>query len=362
MISGVLAVAPVEPEPVGDNAQPDIEPELEPEPIEARLVVVAPSESQWRSAVDAHLAGFPIEVVVAPPRPGTSMRERYERGLVLAEQHDAVGVLWIESDDDAFHLYVVRPEVRVVYVRTVDIAPEAPQAALEAVGVVTAATVGALIAGSAIAMEPTVIPEDPAPEPEPEPEPEREPKPEPEPEPRVGRFVLSAGYQGTTFVQERPWQSGGAVEAGWIWPFGLHVGAGLAFMQRVEARADTAAVTLARHPVHLAVGYGRRWGRVWLRGDGLLIVDPAERTASVADPDQMLAVEPRRVRTTVALAPRIRLGVALVWRLEAYAAVATEFWLSRARYAVELTPGARTVVVTPRWVRVSPQLGIAVRL
>lgn len=329
-----------------------------------RIVLVAPADGHWRAAVDAHLSGLPVELVEVHAPPASSPLARYDQGTALAQTHDALGVLWVEERDGAYLISVVRPEVRAIYSRRVDIEPDAPQAALEAVGLVSAASLSALLAGTALTMDPTIVPK--APEPEPEPSPDTKPVPESPPDeappPRErGRLVLGLGYAGTTFVREQPWQSGITGEAGWQWPFGMHVGAGFTFTQALEAPTGPATLRVQRRPAHLAIGFAYPWRDLWLQADALLIVDATTRTASADAESAGVRTAARRVRTRLAFAPRVRLGIVLGWRVEAFVSAAAEVWPSRVQYAVDV-PGDEIVVATPRWVRFTTTAGIAVRL
>ena len=59
---------------------------------------------------------------------------------------------------------------------------------------------------------------------------------------------------------------------------------------------------------------------------------------------------------------RARASVVAVWRLEIFAALGLEVWLSQVRYAVEDRTGAVETVLSPRRVRAIVAAGVAVRL
>jgi hypothetical protein len=165
---------------------------------------------------------------------------------------------------------------------------------------------------------------------------------------------------GTSFAREVAWQSGVGFGFGWVWPFGLHLGADYTLMQRVRADATGSAIVVARHPVAGAVGYSWRYRSLYVDGDAVVILDYATRHgSSTADG---LSAAPDRGRFTVGLGPRARVALIAVWRLEVFAQVGVEFWLSRVRYAVQTASGATREVLSPRRVRATAGAGLAVRL
>lgn len=334
------------------------------EPTIALVAVDTPDAAERAEAVSAHLHGS-VAVVVSDARPrGDEPRAWYELAVREAERAKAFAVLWVVADTDGqLVLSVVRPGVHEIRWRRIAVDPAAPSAGLEALGVVARATTNALLSDGALQMETTAI-DAPAPAAAPPTPPTAKPEPEPKPtppEPRErGRGLLAIGYVGTSYAPEVPWQSGMGFEGGWAWPFGLHATLGYTLYQRVRAESAVGRVEVVRNPITALLGYHRRWRALGYGGDAGVIVDIAKRRASSSASG--VAAADDRVHASTALALRARGSVVAVWRLEVFAAIGLEVWLSKIEYAVESPTGDTDVVLAPHRVRATATAGLALRL
>jgi hypothetical protein len=333
---------------------------------ELRIVLLVPThgeEAARADAIAAHLSGLPVEVAVVQIEAlGGELSTKHAEAERIATVHDAAAVLWVESPrTGTLELQLVRPGRREVLHRAVSTDPDAPEAGLEALGVVARSVTAALLADHPIEMEVIALPDEPKPaapatvEPLPP-----APAPAPAPARTRGRARIALGYVGTSYAREIAWQSGVDFAAAWVWPFGLHVGAGYGLMQRARADAGSAAIEVTRHPISATVGYGHRWRSLFFEGEAVAILDYATRSGSTTAGE--LAPARDRGHTTFALGPRGRLAVVAAWRVEVYVQVGMEVWLGRIRYAVQTPEGATAVVLQPRRVRAHTGAGIAVRL
>jgi hypothetical protein len=128
----------------------------------------------------------------------------------------------------------------------------------------------------------------------------------------------------------------------------------------VRADEAGAAIEVTRHPIAAAVGYGHRFGSLYVEGEAVAIVDYAIRRATSSAPG--LTSAPDRGRVTFGLGPRGRVAVVAAWRVELFVQVGVEFWLAAVRYAVETGAADGPVVLQPRRVRAHTGAGIAVRI
>ncbi len=327
------------------------------------LVVEGTDDVERAEAIEAHLSGLDVGVeTVAIDEIRGELVAKHAIAEGAARARDALGAFWVESPrKGTLELYLVQPGRREVMRREISLDPRAPQASVEAVGIVARSITSALASGMSVEMEAIPLPEpQPAPEPEPAPAPKPAPAPPPDTPRERGRARLAVGYVGTSYAREVAWQSGLGLGAGWVWPFGLHVAAEYAVMQRVRAVETGAAIVVARHPIAAAVGWGHRFGSVFVEGEAVAILDYAVRRSTSGG--DLLAPAPDRGRVTFGLGPRGRLAVVAAWRVELYLQVGVEFWLSTVRYAIQRPDGSLPVVLQPRRVRAHTGAGVAVRI
>lgn len=189
------------------------------------------------------------------------------QALSHSRSKPTLAVFWFEARADVVAIYLYAPQSHAVYVREVARSSEA--AMVEAVGLITASTAGALRSGETLAMrkiseeewsalqaEPK--PMDPAEPPPTEPEPEVPPESDPVLEaPRdVLKLELGAGYRGASFNTQAPWQHGVAGRFAALLGDGVLVEVGYAWMAPAEIGGG-AELELTRHEPEVAAGW--RW-------------------------------------------------------------------------------------------------------
>lgn len=356
LVAAVLAASmrgPEEPPPAEAAAE-----EAEPQ-TETRIVLLAipgTDDAARTEAIAAHLSG--LDVVVDTIEIDAMRGELVAKHALAdgaARARGAIAAYWVESPRaGTLELYVVQPGRRAVLRREVSLDPDAPEASIEALGVVARSITSALVADADPDMESIPLPEPvaaPAPEPEPAP---------PPPERTRGRARLALGYVGTSYAKQLAWQSGLGFSAGWVWPFGLHLAADYTLMQRVRSTGDASSIVITRHPIAAAIGYGHRFRSLYVEGEAVATLDYAVRRGTSSSP--VLSPAPDRGHTTFGLGPRGRLAVIAGWRVELYLQAGVEFWLSTVRYAVESAAGQTDVLLQPRRVRAHTGAGVAVRI
>ena len=294
----------------------------------------------------------------------------------LVAKHGGVAVLWVEEGSDAYHVYVVRPFETALYWTSVSIERSARPASHARLHRRLASIAEALrtdpnAAGDRLPMERLDLDgqEEPAwrnlpiatlhalaPTDEPEPP----PVPASPEAPERGTLRLSAAYAGTTFARSPAWQSGLALEAGWVTRPGAMVEVGYTAYQRVAVPLPGRVLELIRHPVHFGLGYELELER-WLLGlDGTFIVDVTERTDWRTTGGELHG--DRRLSAGFAIAPRGRVGFSATERLELFTMLTGELWLRTVEYRVPVELGGSRVVFRSHRARATPSLGFALRL
>ena len=342
---------------------------------EPRLLIVGLRRSDWWAAFDASaFEGFDARRTPIDSVGGHSLEGRLEASRELVAKHGGVAVVWIEEGTDAYHVYVVRPFEAALYWDSVPIERTARPQSHARLQRRLSLIAEAIRADGRLPMERLDFDalEEPAPwrrlpistlrslTPTAEAEAEAEPVASPRAPRERGELRLSAAYAGTTFARSPAWQSGIALQAGWVTRPGLMFGVGYTAYQRVAVPLPGRVLELIRHPVHVGVGYEFALDR-WLFGvDGTLIVDVTERTDWRATP--MGLDDDRRVAAGFAVAPRGRVGFAATERVEVFTALSAELWLRTIEYRLPLPLGGSRVVFGTQRARATPTAGVALRL
>jgi|GEM_PF-5309974 len=173
-----------------------------------------------------------------------TLRPQLAWARVLADQHDADAVLWLEMTSGDFLLYLVEPTQGRLMMRTVARNHASRIATFESLGIIVRSVVTALAAGQKIGMVPVDF--------------ER-------PEPRVvepaasragwPRLRLTTGYAGNSFATSIPWQHGIEITADWRVRPPLYLGAGYRGVFPSRFRSDEVEIELQRNPINLHIGY-----------------------------------------------------------------------------------------------------------
>ena len=176
------------------------------------LVVLQPRTSALvQQAVDAASASLrrqDVQLQIVPQTATTTVADK----RALATRHHARGVFWFREDGREIEVFLATPDA--VFVRRIEIDPEAAQASVDATWHIVQSSSSALAIGQRVAME-EVKEEPPADASATSPEPAVAPRSPGEPPARAeasaARFALSAGYLGESFATAVPWQSGASL-------------------------------------------------------------------------------------------------------------------------------------------------------
>lgn len=297
-----------------------------------------------------------------------TLEDRHAAAQRLVARHGGTAVLWIEEGSTNFFFYLVRPFEAAVYQRSVPVVPRDRKRSLASLHRVSEELAAAVdqeqplpmtrvpLTPSAVVAQET----EPVSCPRPQVASTKPPAPPDKGTPERGEARLALAYSGTTYARDKAWLDGVSFSAGWTWPKGPHVELGYTAYRRALFQTHDGLLELARHPVHAAFGYDQRWRRVRVGAEGLLLVDPTVRRDYV--PTQLSPVWRPQTVTSLAFAPRGRIGFIAGANVELFASVAAEFWVQRTTYRASAEPEASEIIVAPGWARATPSAGLALRL
>jgi hypothetical protein len=294
----VVAVAAIVPrggtvraeEPDTSQSAPAIVVTFDPNAVEEERVV---------AAVKAHLSGLPVRVLVKPVVRTGSLGRNVATAGALATASGALGTSSIEvGDDGAFLIFFTEPGGASTLIRRLPPSDEGIRVTVEEASIVVRSLVLALLEGRRIGM---ANPAD-APARSERPQAVRPPRekrrdrasPPPKRSTRPGSSAarpattedapaenapaasvedalggtagdespsarrsaaVTAAYAGTHFATNMTWQSGFTPGVRWTALRWLYVAGRYTFFPKLEGGTNDTAVSIARHPVELAVGY-----------------------------------------------------------------------------------------------------------
>lgn len=357
--------------PIAVDASPESPGAVETVADAPRLLVVGLRRSDWWSTFDhSAFEGFDVHRIPTDTVGGHSLDCRVDASRQLVAKHGGVAVLWVEEGSDAYHVYVVRPFETALYWTSVSIERTARPASHARLHRRLASVAEAIRTDDRLPMERLDLDDDEPPAwrslpiatlhslaPTEEPE---APPPVRSESPERGTLRLAAAYAGTTFARSPAWQSGLALEAGWVTRPGAMIEVGYTAYQRVAVPLPDRVLELVRHPVHFGLGYELELDR-WLLGfNGTFIVDVTERTDWRSTAGDLH--RDRRLSTGFAVAPRGRVGFAATERIEVFTMLTAELWLRTVEYRVPVELGRSRLVFASHRARATPTAGLAFRL
>lgn len=333
---------------------------MDPSAKETRiLVVLQPRTSALvQQAVDAASASLrrqDVQLQVVPQTATTTVADK----RALAKRHDARGVFWFREDGREIEVFLATPDA--VFVRRIEVDPEAAQASVDSTWHIVQSSSSALAIGQRVAME--EVKEEPPAEtsataPEPAAAPRRPGEPPARAEASAARFALCAGYLGESFATAVPWQSGASL--GLLVDAGERVRVGIGYGVLAPWRAGDPPVRL-RHQITLHAGVHRGFGPR---------VDLGVRLAGTAELVHWRATqgaESRGVRPIATIGPDATMELSIARGLFAWFALGGSAVINRFAF-VECADGPapcegdrRRVVLAPWWVRPRAQLGLGFR-
>ena len=255
-------------EPAGSAAHASVDEAVE--VSDAVLMLEAEPEAGFdggacMDATEAHGGGLGLVFERRALGPTSALSQ----ALLHSRSKPTLAVFWFEARADVVAIYLYAPQSHAVYVREVARSSEA--AMVEAVGLITASTAGALRSGETLAMrkiseqewaalqaepKPTGPVEPPLTDPGPEPEVPPESEPVLEAPRELLKLELGVGYRGASFNNQAPWQHGVAGRFAALLGDGVLVEVGYAWMAPVNI-GGVAELKLTRHEPEVAAGW--RW-------------------------------------------------------------------------------------------------------
>jgi hypothetical protein len=378
--------------PRGSTAHAD---ESEAPPAAAIVITFDPNavqEERVVAAVKAHLSGLPVRVLVRPLIRSGSVAQNVARAGALATASAALGTSSIEvGDDGAFLIYFTEPGGESTLIRRLPPNEEGARVTVEEASIVVRSLVLALLEGRRIGM---AKPQDRGAGPE------RPRKDQPRRETRKdGRSApseraappanvedppmvdspaedtpgsaageessrasgsesvvsVTAGYAGTHFATNTSWQSGFTPGFRWVAFRPVYVAARYTFFPKLEGGTKETAVSVARHPGELAVGYVGTT-RLAANAELGIVFDYTSRQTRSNGPG--FEPTPTSRRSTLAFGARAGASFAFVPAVELALRGGADFLVTRYAYVM---PDGRTVAA-PHGVRPRVDVELAASL
>lgn len=335
------------------------------EPTPPRTVVVrlADGQESLAEAIRAQLVSLPVELVIerGPLPRDLTVSARLTQALALGAQHTALLVYWVEPEaDNEWLLYAVDPREERLLVRPIDLDEVGRYGAVDVVAVIARDATEALLHGGRVelgAHTAEVTRPPPAPPPvEPPPAPATTPAPRPANEPPPSKVWLSVGYRGQHVAPELPWDSGIALQAAWMTPWGGLLGLEYFWLPPTRVAPSTSAwnpgvqFELERVPVSLWIGQRLELAPLSLEVT-LAATLELSRRAPVYAPAGFESLD-AKAGQRFALCPGIRLSWPAEGELGLFAAVDVAVYLKNFGYSIyfpdEGSAGRKEPLLTPR--------------
>jgi len=234
------------------------------------------------SAIENQISDLDARLEIEPLPASGQLGARLQAARTYAATHDAVGVFWLDVDDNGdLLLHLVDREGERMLVRRVQPSPDSDTAAVQTVAVIARGFTSAMLEGRSIGLYRVETQAEPASDDELPPlgattrTGQRGPG--------RGRFRIGAAYYGAHLAPQSDWvwQSGLAASLAWQWPVGVYAGLGYDFTQRFttitasEVAMNTLSSEVRRNPASAILGYQHGWPqhRIALDGELRFVVD-----------------------------------------------------------------------------------------
>lgn len=335
----------------------------------------------------------------------SELRNLIEKGKMMAEPHDAIGVFWLDANHgENWLLYLVDPAGERVLVRRAGAGLESLTATVEAVAVITRSSTKALLDGQTIGLRSSTMIDDgvdswtelqlqKTSEQQLREEIDESEKKEAmkqaasvdrkggekeggASEPKRERFRFAVAYRGTTFAQQDPWQSGISIWGGWITDIDIYVGLGYVWIpgtnvttildsnSSIESQTETNRLEfrIERNPFELFSGYQYRIGLFALEGELGIVFDSIYRRSQPVSEEQE-----QRLRGTgedsaiaIGLFMRGRAEYFLERHFAIFTGLGLEVFLRNFDYVADLEN--REMLLEPSPLRFNWEVGLAVHM
>jgi hypothetical protein len=274
------------------------------------------------------------------------LEERMSQAEVLAREHHAAGVFWIDARPSRrWFLYIMDRSGAHVVVRPLSVEGASMDAAIEAAALIAGSATDALLKQQSVEARLEAPPPAAAPEEE--------------------ALRLELGYSGTDFAPYVPWIHGLWVGASWLWPSGPYVGLSYVWSPPIRIDNEEVSFELARYPIWLQGGVRLKplpgfLPRLELGGELALGVEIRTRTTTDAIPQ--LASKDRSTRPTYLTSVRLVAEYRLTDWLAVVARVSPELTLNRFDYLKQPSDPGKSPLryLSPYELRFTAQLGLAI--
>jgi hypothetical protein len=324
-----------------------VPPELEPD-----------TRGALEDALATQLLALPVGLVIEVQDDSASaLEQRLDAMKQAATKHKAVAVFWLEvHGSERWFLYAVDAQVQRVVMRPLQ-TKAGSEATLDTVAVIVRATTDALLHGETLPESAAA----PAPATKP-----KTPWPVVTEQQKSSALRLAAGYFGTMFARQLPWQNGLEVKAEWIWPTGAYLGLGYTFFAAAEftepvppnfLQLTTISFAIERLPLALHAGLRFEVGSFTFAAElGAGIEARKRRTLAPSVPPTK-----DESRIVYSVCPRLESEYSITSWLRLYAGVGIDFELASYPYVFEVEAGKTPMtILKPFPVRPTFQAGIAI--
>jgi len=257
------------------------------------------AQKQAVAAIQAHVNGLPLTVVVTPVEHQESLDERLASSGALAASRHALGTFYIESlGDGSLQIFFTEAGGEATLIRRLRPNQQGLRVALEQAAIVVRSLVEALLEGGTVgianeadhpgaekaggvvsvnaAQTTAAAPESTESKGSKEVASENA-EAAPEIGPAGHHLALVVGSPLTQFAAGVPWQAGLAAGVHWRATPAIYLGARYTFFSALTLSTPDAAVSLKRHPLEVLIGY-REAGRLALNAELGAIADRVART------------------------------------------------------------------------------------
>jgi hypothetical protein len=270
------------------------------------------------------------------------LEERMSQAEVLAREHNAAGVFWIDARPSRrWFLYIMDRTGAHVVVRPLSVEGASMDAAIEAAAVIAGSASDALLKQQSIEARLAPPPRAAAPPPE-------------------EALRLEFGYSGTAFAPDVPWVSGLWIGGSWIWPSGPYIGMSYVWSPPIRI-VDEVTFELTRYPIWLQGGVRIQPLKALALG-GELGLGLEIRTRTTTSGSAGLVSRDRKTRPTYLTSVRFVAEYRILDWLSILARVSPELVLNNFDYQNKPTGAGNTpaTYLAPYQLRLTAQLGLSI--
>lgn len=295
-------------------------------------------------AVAAHVSLLGVDLVfLTAERLDAGLEERMTLAEAQAQNHDAIGVFWIDvRPSGRWFLYIMDRSGAHVVVRPLSTSDASVDAAIETAAVIAGSATDALLKQQSVEARLT--------------QPEKR-----KPERRDSELRLELAYSGTIFSPSVPWVHGLAMGGSWLWASGPYVGLSYTWSPPVVVERPEARFQVTRYPILLHGGARVRvLDALEVGGELALGIELRARETTFADAP--LGEVSSQTRPVYVASLRGVIEFRITEWLAILARVCPELVINSFDYLKKTEPGDPevTVYLSPYELRFTAQLGLAI--